>query len=172
MKTIIITGEKAEGKTSFLLKIVYDARKRAVKTGGILSLRIMQNEVTIGYDVLDISTEKRVNLLSDKPIEAATKIGKFYFHQSGLEFGNQVIEKSIQDSHLIFLDEIGKSELENSAWHEALNNIILHFNGTLILAVRKSFVQEVCEKYQFLDFQLLDIANSTVTDFWKLLDEK
>lgn len=172
MKTIIITGEKAEGKTSFLLGIAKDSGRYSMKIGGILSLRIMQDEVTTGYDVMDIFSGKKVNLLSDKTIENATKIGKFYFYQSGLEFGNQVIKKSISNCQLLFLDEVGKSELENSGWNEILLSVIQEFKGVLCVAVRRAFVEEVCGKYQFQNVQILDIANSTIRDFWKMFDEK
>ena len=55
-KVYILTGEAGEGKTTLLQKLTTELKEDGLRAGGILAPRIMEGDMTTGYDVLDISS--------------------------------------------------------------------------------------------------------------------
>ncbi len=160
----IISGSVGQGKSLFCSRLADLLIAKNVKIGGIISRRIVENDSTIGYDLIEIDTHKEIPFLRLRTDENEAGIGKFTFVGDVVEQGNRIIRRYIGSNSVIFVDEVGRLELKNGGWHDALTEILPGFKGVLVMSVRKDYVEEVIEKYGITRFQIIDIAAITEED--------
>lgn len=144
-KVYIVTGKIGSGKTTLIQKLIRKFHDENIPLSGIYSARILENEITTGYDAVDISTGERFSFLRVQGEENQQRIGKFYIDAEGVQKGNAVLMNST--SELIIIDEIGKLELEGKGWVNAVKQLVTGSKAHLILSVREEFVKEICEKF-------------------------
>lgn len=144
-KVYIVTGKIGSGKTTLIQKLIRKFHDENIPLSGIYSARILENEITTGYDAVNISTGERFSFLRVQGEENQQRIGKFYIDAEGVQKGNAVLMNST--SELIIIDEIGKLELEGKGWVNAVEQLVTGSKAHLILSVREEFVKEICEKF-------------------------
>ena len=147
-RCIIIQGEIGAGKTRLAERLVTKLRKRGLKVGGIISPRILDGEDTIGYRVLDIETGKEVPFATLNP--PGVSIGKFYLSEDAIAFARAAIESAIATDQIVFLDEVGRLELDGKGHADALR-MLLRSGAIPVLLVRTKFVEAVVEKFAIAD---------------------
>lgn len=129
IRTFLITGNRGAGKSSSCLFVLEKARERGIDTGGIISIRIIQGERTLGYDALDCSNDDRFTLSRRK--EKAQGQGWFCvgdmayaFSRAGFSKANELLARSaFRQPDILFLDEIGKLEMKMMGFHEGMVSI-------------------------------------------------
>ncbi len=129
IRTILITGDRAAGKSSSCLFVLKKARETGMDTGGIISIRVMEEERTIGYDGLDCSNDDRFPLSRKKE---KTQGGDWFcvgdmtfaFSRAGFSKANCILARSaFRQPDILFLDEIGKLEMRMMGFHEGMVSI-------------------------------------------------
>jgi len=147
-KIFILTGKIAQGKTTKIQEIVADFKQKQIAIGGIYSPRVMENNLTIGYDVVDISTSERTLFLRNEEHADLSKIGKYSIFPQGLSKGKNALTFSANvTNQLVIIDEVGKLELDNEGWASSLENLINHSTHHILLVVRDSFIEPVIQKW-------------------------
>lgn len=159
-KIVIITGSIGEGKTSQIQKIVEVLKNQNISIGGILSPRIIENGITTGYDILNISTNERVAFLRKNDAGEQPKIGRYSILSEGLEAGRNALKISQNNNQIVVIDEVGKLELDNKGWAENLNDLTNGSNSNLILSVRDSFAEQVIDKWNLKDCTILRASSN------------
>ena len=160
-KIFIISGSIGQGKTTQIQKIVESLKSQNITVGGIFSPRIMENETTIGYDIVDIMTDNRVKFLRKTTNENQTKIGNYSILPDGLQIGiNALTTSKNRNNKIVIIDEVGKLELENKGWAKNITNLINTSNNNLILSVRDSLTQLVIQKWNLKDYTIFNISKS------------
>ncbi len=161
-KVFIISGKVGEGKTRILEQLLGRLKENNISVGGILAPRIMENEQTIGYDLLDLTENRTCSFLRLHDGKAGETIGRYAISMDGIHFGNEALSvaKNLENK-LVVIDEIGKLELSDQGWAAALNELLSTSDNHLILSVRDSFVVEVTEKWQIIPVEIfrLDVMN-------------
>jgi len=148
-KCIIVQGEIGAGKTRLAEVLVTELRKRGLKAGGIVSPRILDGEDTVGYRVRDIATgQERAFAKLDPP---GIPIGKFYLSEDALVFARAAIESAIATDQIVFLDEVGRLELDDKGHADALRTL-LRSGPIPVLFVRTKFTDAVVEKFAIADY--------------------
>ena len=158
-KIIIITGNIGQGKTTFLTEIVNLFNQHNIITGGIISPAVFDNDIHIGYDLINVSNNKQNIFSRISGNENMLNFGKFYFFNEGFEFGKDAL--SLENnlvSQIIVIDEIGFLELDNKGWASCLNNLFTNFDNPLILIVRNFLVDKVTEKWALSDPFIVDVC--------------
>lgn len=145
-KIYVVTGNIGAGKTSLILETVLKLQQENFFVSGIASTRIIENKITAGYDVLDVSTNEKARFLRTFGENGQQRIGKFYIYNEGLKLGDESLKTT--DAELIVIDEIGKLELEENGWHNSLLQIISHPKSHLLLSVREEVLNETLDKYR------------------------
>ncbi len=56
---LLITGPPGIGKTTILLKTVTILKERGLNVGGMLSREVRENGARVGFEILDLTSEKR-----------------------------------------------------------------------------------------------------------------
>lgn len=149
-KIFILSGAVAEGKTTCLKKIIAILKEKDIKTAGIICPRMVENNLTMGYDIEDIKSGEKKTFLRIEENTDYQKIGKYSIHPQGLALGMQALSTSQHsDNKLVIIDEIGRLELSGKGWAESLEILLKAGNNVVLLAVRDQFVDQVIEKWSF-----------------------
>ncbi|AKG52785.1 ATP-binding DUF265 domain protein [Dehalogenimonas sp. WBC-2] len=111
---LIVTGEIGSGKTSWCDRYASILKWQGVKVGGILC-RVQSNEnVKIGYDVIDLHSGQSTSFarVDSAAREIGQKVGKYVISDTGLAFAKQAISNAVQTGcSVVFIDEMGHLEL-------------------------------------------------------------
>jgi nucleoside-triphosphatase THEP1 len=152
----IISGNKNQGKTTQIKRIVSQLQKSKKKVMGFYSEKVIKDNNIVGYDIVTIPYKEKFKFLRMIGSEKQQRIGPFYIDDFALAEGVIQIKKAIinQVDYLI-IDEVGKLELTNKGWYAALERAFSQFKGEIILAVRTEFVEKVIQKWQLKNVQII-----------------
>lgn len=160
-KVFIISGAIGQGKTVLIQQIEKELQSKSITVGGILSVRVVENEVTIGYDIVDILSRKSEVFLRISNDESLEKLGRFRIFPNGLKFGVKALnspEASL--CKIIIIDEVGSLELENKGWANSITNILNTSSSHLIISVRDTATEQVIEKWKFRNYSVFKPSES------------
>jgi len=147
---IIISGNKNEGKTTQIKRVVSYLKEKGITIGGFYSEKVLENNIVVGYDIVMVDTNKSYPFLRLKGENTQPKIGDFYINEFTLAEGVKQLKKAIDDKvKTVFIDEVGKLELNNNGWAVAIEKLINNYKGKLILAIRTDFVNKIIKKWKF-----------------------
>ena len=163
-KIFIISGETRSGKTTFLKNVIgklkYD--NPDVRIGGIIAHGTDFRGERYGFHIENILTGEKQHLCSREPVNNDDiKTGRFYFHKTGLEFGNKAILENLEQLDLLVIDEVGYLELKGMGWFESMEKAMSRQNLDMIFVVRKRLLESILELWQNKHFIVVDINNNT-----------
>jgi len=153
---IIIHGGIGVGKTRLAEQLAAALIERGIKTGGILSPRILDGNETIGYTIRDLSTGEEQPFV--RLIPPGIPIGKFYLMEDGLAFAHAAIERATKNKQVVFVDEVGRLECDGKG-HAPAARTLLRSQALPVLLVRSSFVERVVETFGIARYQLLPVES-------------
>jgi len=141
---IIISGEVGAGKTRAAEQLVVALKKEKITVGGVLSPRIVQDGVTIGYTVFDLTSgEERLFAALNPP---GIVVGRFFVDQEALDLARRAIGGAAQNAQVVFVDEVGRLELEGAGLALAVDTL-LNSSALPVLLIRDSFVPAVVKTF-------------------------
>lgn len=153
---IIIHGEIGAGKTRLAKQLVAALIERGIKTGGVLSPRILDGDETIGYTIHDLATgEERPFVRLTPP---GIPIGKFYLTEDGLALARAAIERATRSTQVVFVDEVGRLECDGKG-HAPAVRTLLRSQALPILLVRSAFVERVVETFGIARYELFPVES-------------
>jgi nucleoside-triphosphatase THEP1 len=56
---IVLTGAPRVGKTTTIMRLAWVLKERGVKVGGIVSRELRNNNMRIGFEFIDLSTDDK-----------------------------------------------------------------------------------------------------------------
>jgi nucleoside-triphosphatase THEP1 len=158
-KVLVVTGSIGEGKTAWLVKLTGLLKEKGIITGGILALRIINDDVTTGYDVSDIRSGARTPFLRLTGTEIMG-VERFTMISKGYNAGQNALDPiAISECKVVIVDEAGPLELRDQGWSNRIRELVQETGKTLIITVRNSLVKEVTEKFGITDAQIIDIGS-------------
>jgi nucleoside-triphosphatase THEP1 len=91
------------------MRLAWVLKERGVKVGGIVSRELRTNNMRIGFEFIDLSTD-------DKSVLAfltgrGPKVGKYFVNLEGCRFAAERLK--VKNSDIIICDEIGPMELKS-----------------------------------------------------------
>jgi nucleoside-triphosphatase len=160
LPVFIVTGDIAEGKTTFIKQLVQALQKEGIKPAGFYSPRILDRQNTIGYDLISIATEERIAFLRENTKNLKHDIGKFSVSQDSFDQAHQwLIKAKLNENKLIIIDEVGKWELEGKGWKKEIDELFTRSEIPQLWVVRRNFVDEVLAFWKLKNAVIFDIAN-------------
>lgn len=160
-RVVLISGKLGEGKTQAVEKLVALLKEAGINAAGIISPRVVENGVTTGYDILDLSSGNKAPFLRLKTEDSPDIIGRFSIDPHGLKTGLDILKSCLDnDVQVVFIDEVGRLELNGKGWAEAIPPLMDMAGKTVVLAVRDSFADEVIEKWQLKDYTVFTIGEN------------
>ncbi|HML85817.1 MAG TPA: nucleoside-triphosphatase, partial [Bacteroidales bacterium] len=161
-KIFIVTGEKGEGKTSSLVEVIDKLKGAGVSVGGFISPRIIVDGKTIGYYLEGVLDGRRQILMTETEQNGFQKIGRFWLDPNVIKRVTSTIEEQALSPSVIFIDEVGRLELEGRGWDEVLRSLLLT-NVVVVLAVRMAFVDEVLKYYSIINAALYSCGSEEMS---------
>lgn len=168
----IITGAIGEGKTTQVRKLVEELKAGNVSVKGIYSPRIMADDQTAGYDVVDIDSGLRVPFLRVDSESESKKIGRYSINPAAIEAGLKSLSVALNSNpDVIVADEIGKMELGNEGWFAKLDGL-LKGSSILVFAVRDSFVEEIVNKFEMKDYSVMPVSEHLYLELARMIKDR
>jgi nucleoside-triphosphatase THEP1 len=171
-KVFIISGAIGQGKTTTIQKIIEILKSESISVGGIYSLRIIENEITIGYDIVDIKNNKRTPFLRNNNNENSDRIGRFGILNEGIKAGKAALTLcETAHNSIAVIDEVGAMELEGKAWSENISKLLNVKESHLLLAVRDSNVDKIIKKWNFNEYYELKLHGNDFNSLSRFIIE-
>lgn len=146
---LLLFGQQNEGKTTKLLEIYREINKMKIESMGFVAPGVWHNGQKTGYQLLELQSLLSLPLASITADQNPVQYGRFYFNQTTIEYGNQLILDAIKAKPAVFfIDEIGRFELEGHIWHDSFHLLTQSKNMTLIAGVREQYLAGVKEKFK------------------------
>ena len=147
MEVIIISGDRGEGKTTFLKKYINELSE---KFSDIYGFYAENRNGSDEYVIHNLNSNKKEILCKrNSPETGNLQIGDFRFDENSIKKGEIWIKKGFKADNPVFvIDEVGKFELDGLVWDNILKEIITLDKGVLVLTVRKNFLEAVIKKYE------------------------
>jgi nucleoside-triphosphatase THEP1 len=172
-EVFIISGSVGEGKTTYAKRFIEYLKQNNIKTGGILSEKVMTEFQTTGYDVVNIETGERTAFLRQNEKCGTEKIGKFNICPKGLEVGKAALNSVLLSQKMVvIIDEIGSLELNNRGWAGCLNDLLNRSSNYILIIVRDMFVDEVIKKWNLAEPVIFNIRNIDYAKAGQIISEK
>jgi nucleoside-triphosphatase len=119
-RLFFITGSPSVGKTTILLKTMEALKKLGLKVGGITSREVREEGVRVGFEIVDLETERR-GWLAQVNQPDGPAVGKYRVNLRDLEtVGADAIRNAVINAQIIIIDEVGPMELHSLAFKEAV----------------------------------------------------
>jgi nucleoside-triphosphatase THEP1 len=164
-KVFIVTGTIGEGKTAWLATLAGLLKEKGVRVGGILALRIVEDGITTGYDVSDISSGIRTPFLRQTGSETIG-VERFTVNDAGYRAGYFALDPEIsRDKGVVIVDEVGPLELRGRGWSDRLSELLREPRSILIIAVRKNLTEAVIEKFSIRNVRIIEVGNGDAVGF-------
>jgi len=185
---LILSGEVAEGKTTFLSNLAVELKKEDISTTGFYAPRILIDGQTIGYNLTSVETGETVefirltdmlmqhtegwsaNLTGETSDQGKTggRHGRFLINSDSFEWGKQILSPdNVRDKQVVMIDEIGRFELNGGAWGDSLENLLQMPDLCLIITVRSNLVSDIVTKFGLNRYIQLQVAKSSTHDALK-----
>jgi nucleoside-triphosphatase len=159
---IIVTGEIGSGKTTLISEIAFRLKKNGIKTGGIIAPAVYENGIKKGYNLIDLSTERKMQLSQTDVIEGVARVGKYFFLPEAIVFGCEALSVTRNlESQIVLIDEIGAWELQGQGWAASLNELIINCNMPIIITGRRSFLELVIENWMLQNPLVIDTKEAS-----------
>ena len=173
---VLLVGGIGSGKTATGLRLLSLLRSYGIQVGGILAPRILEDEETVGYSIIDLSTNATHPFASQTPSDIP--IGKFYISQAALDLAERTVLNALNERPVVFIDEIGRLEL-NGGGHASAVRHLLQSNSVPVLLVRDTFVEQAIKTFEldnpfiFHASEMRDVEEMVpggAQTFWQIVD--
>ena len=164
MMIFAITGTQNSGKSRTLEALLHLLRKQTDSLGGIVSRRVLRNGQPFGYELLCVASRLCIPLAvpltaaSAFPVADRVRYGAFCFSGTALETGRRVLADDMAKKYL-FIDEIGRWELEGGGWSEQLA-ALAERTDPAFLGIRRGIAPLLASRWH-LDFARLHDLDDT-----------
>ena len=138
----ILTGPVNSGKTTFLRDVLTGfAPPRPLR--GYLSLRVIEEGRSEGYDLLDLSDGSERPFLRREGDPGWQRVGPYFLIPETLALAERIIRESAPGG-LLVVDEVGPLEMSGGGIWQALDGILHEGDRDAVLVVREGLL-EICQ---------------------------
>ncbi len=156
-KVIIITGQKGEGKTTKLLRVIEVLKGCKIVIKGFSANGEWINGERSSFVLKDINSDKALLLCSNKNKLGFEQHGRFFFNPKAINYGQKLLGTKSNSKELIVIDEVGPFEIKNKIWHDSIVFQLNETNNVLLIVIRKTLVDDIVKKYGISNVTIHDI---------------
>ena len=150
---VLWAGPKHSGKTTAATAMVKSLRTGGRAVGGILAPSLYRRRRLVGFDVVDVETDRRAPLL--RPGQPPD-VGRFIFKEEGLCLGRSALDSSNRGQYeLIIVDEFGPLEFAGRGWRDAVDRLIEANDSLILLIVREYLCARASKLYAASSIRML-----------------
>jgi nucleoside-triphosphatase THEP1/general stress protein 26 len=173
---VLLVGGIGSGKTSTGLRLLSLLRWSGVRVGGFLAPRVMEEDETVGYSLIDLTTNATHAFASLEPSDVS--IGRFFVSEKDLATAHRAVTTALNEASVVFIDEVGRLELDGGGHASAVQQLLAS-KVVPILLVRDELVDEVTRTFGIVEpviFHARDALEATIASpvgvrtFWGIVD--
>jgi len=138
---IIITGNGDVGKSSLCDVLFKSLSVKGFKCGGIITLRDKEKNLFVH----DLKTGKKIQLASVNNTFNGPSVGRYFFNNAGIDFGNKAIKRGIKEP-ILFVDEIGYLELDKKGFYKIIEFLNKGIIQNSLMVVRSRLLDQFKKK--------------------------
>lgn len=132
-RLLFVTGRPGIGKTTVILNVTAELRKRGYILGGMVTREVREKGARIGFQILDVS-KGQTGWLAHTTQPTGPQVGKYRVNISDLDrVGVESIRDALQTADIVIIDEIGPMELFSSAFRQVVKDVL--DSGKVVLGV-------------------------------------
>jgi len=135
MTIIILTGAPRVGKTTAVIRVASALKEKGVKVGGVVSRELRTNNMRIGFEFIDLTTNDRKGLASING--NGPKVGKYFVNVAGCRFAAERLMDAVRNSDVIICDEIGPMELKSREFKDSVKSLLDVDKKVIVVAHQK-----------------------------------
>jgi nucleoside-triphosphatase len=155
MTIIVLTGAPGAGKTTAVMRVARELKERGLKVGGIVSRELRTNQMRIGFEFIDLTTDDRSVLASIAG--NGPKIGKYFVNLAGCLFAVERLKNAVKNSDIIICDEIGPMELKSEEFVDSVKNL-LDVDKKVIVVIHQKLQHAVTDEFRDKSSLLIDVG--------------
>ena len=164
----ILTGRINQGKTNFTLQLVKMFQNQGLTVRGFITLGNTNDSSRNAYKIKNLQSGEETALCSTQPDLEKLNFGRFYFEESGIKKGRNIIAQTLaQPTDLLVIDELGPMEINNQGWAPAVENVVKENSTAQFWVVREKLVKPMMRKWNVGDiivFELESDSTEYITD--------
>ena len=145
MTIIVLTGAPGVGKTTAVIRVARALKERGVKVAGIVSREIRINNMRVGFEFIDLTTNDR-NVLASITGNGP-KVGKYFVNVAGCRFAAERLTNAVRNSDVIICDEIGPMELKSREFIDSVKNL-LEVDKKVIVVVHQKLQHPLTDEFR------------------------
>ena len=168
MTIIVLTGAPGVGKTTAIIRVVRALKERGLKVGGIVSREVRTNNMMVGFEFIDLTTNDRSVLASITG--NGPRLGKYFVNVAGCRFAAERLTNAIRNSEVIVCDEIGPMELKSREFVDSVKNL-LYVDKKVFVVLHQKLQHVVTDEFRDkssllinLDLENRDKVNEILLD--------
>jgi len=145
MTIIVLTGAPGVGKTTAVIRVARALKERGVKVGGIVSRELRINNMRVGFEFIDLTSNGRSVLASITG--NGPKVGKYFVNIAGCRFAAERLTNAVRNSDVIICDEIGPMELKSKEFIDSVKNL-LEVDKKVIVVVHQKLQHPLTDEFR------------------------
>jgi nucleoside-triphosphatase THEP1 len=156
----LVTGDREEGKTAFLVKMVDDLIAEGQKVTGFLAIGIHDAEgIRYGFNIRNIETGEEAEFCVSHGDNDWERIGRFSINPAGLAKGYEwMAPERIRHSDILVIDELGPLEMTGRGWSDLIGRILHEDPKPMIWTVRRNLAPKIAVKWNVGEVRIIDIS--------------
>lgn len=160
---LLLSGSIGAGKSHTLARLLDDLRADGRRVAGILSPSVHRDGRRIGYDLIDVSDNRRTELsriaVASPAAGSSPSVGNYHFLPQGLCAGQAALAmERAAGADMVMVDEVGPWELRDQGWAAPLYDLTLHTDVPMVWVVRSDIVDQVCAHWALYEPRILDLG--------------
>ncbi|MFZ0892948.1 MAG: NTPase [Candidatus Nitrosopolaris sp.] len=145
MTIIVLTGAPGVGKTTAVIRVARALKERGVKVGGIVCRELRINNMRVGFEFIDLTSNDRSVLASITG--NGPKVGKYFVNIAGCRSAAERLTNAVRNSDVIICDEIGPMELKSKEFIDSIKNL-LEVNKKVIVVVHQKLQHPLTDEFR------------------------
>jgi len=154
MTIIVLTGAPGVGKTTAVIRVARVLKERGVIVGGIVSRELRTNNMRIGFEFIDLTTND-TNVLASITGNGP-KVGKYFVNVAGCRFAAKRLTNAVRNSDVIICDEIGPMELKSKEFIGSVKNL-LDVDKKVIVVVHQKLQHLLIDEFRNKSSLLINV---------------
>lgn len=176
VRPILLVGGVESGKTATGLRLLSLLRQSGVRVGGFLAPRKLEGEETIGYSLIELSSNTTHPFAGLQP--DGVRVGRFFISEKSMAMADRAVSAALDETSVVFIDEVGRLELERGGHAPAVRRILAS-KILPVLLVREEFVDDVVREFGIeapVVFHVQKALDASVASpagvqmFWEIVD--